>query len=131
MYCDGRLLLLIKCRRDLSLRLLHRLLHHPQLLPLRGRGPLSAEDEVAHRRLGVADGAADLDEARAGAVEAGLGQPGQRDAERLRDLRWVQQRIDLVSLCGGSCPPPFVPGDGPKMRVRFPQKKRYLPPNSG
>lgn len=107
MYCDGRLLLLIKGRRDLSLRLLlHRLLDHPQLLPLRGRGPLPAEDEVAHRRLGVADGAADLDEARAGAVEPRFRQPGRRHAEELCHLGGVQQGIDFIGLCGGAHGPP-------------------------
>src|SRR5258708_39058053 len=92
---------------------------------------MPAEDEVAPTRLRVPDGAADLDEARAGSVEPRLGQPRRRDAEQFRDLSRMQQGIDFVGLGGGAHgPPPFVPGDGPKMPTRLPQKERSVTPTS-
>src|SRR5215470_2102580 len=92
--------------RDLSLSAATSAGPPPSDLSLRRRGPLPAENELAHRRLGVADGAADLDEAGPGAVEPGLGQPGRRDAEQLGDLHWVQQGIDFVGLSGAAHGPP-------------------------
>ena len=71
-------------------------------LLLARRQALSAQEEFAHGRLGVSYSAADLDEARAGAVEARLGEPGDRDTEQLGDLPGVQQGVDFAGLGRGA-----------------------------
>ncbi len=76
---------------------------------LRCRGPLPAQDEFAHGRQGVTNGPANLDEARAGAVESRLGEPGNGDAQQLGDLGGCSRGSISLFFAGALMgPPPFV-----------------------
>src|SRR5262249_33465438 len=126
MYCDGLLF------RDSGLRAKRYCPRSALIITwmvtarsfLAGRIPLARLDVLAHRGQGISHRSSKFHKAGSGTVHAGLGQPGQRHAEQLGDLRWVQQGIDFVRLCGGAHGPTSFRAW--EVSMRLPQNKALL-----
>lgn len=69
---------------------------------LAGRVPLSRPDELLNCGKRISHRPADFQETRSRTGHAGLGQPRQRHAKELGDLRRMQQGVEFVGLRRGT-----------------------------